>query len=223
MGGWKNMTRDDFCRQHWKYYLILEQDFLATERFVSFDLGDDYLYDTATHKNLENSQVYSVEFVKQYQTICSEVDVIMKSICTELGQSADCIHDYAKHILTQWPDLIKQKVQLEDFQLQPFMNWIYNSTKKSTLDWWVPYNNIKHERIVNFKQANLKNVLNALAGLYILELYLVKYIGDRDKEIDVPDDRSKLFEIVNFTTKSTILGRNAFAVTTEDIDAIVGK
>ena len=216
------MTRDEFCKQHWKYYLILERDFLSTERFLSFDLGDDYLYDSTTHINPENSKAYSVEFVKQYQAICSEVDVIMKSICTEFGQSADCIHDYAKYILTQWPGLTKQIVQMEDIQLQPFMNWIYDPTKKSTLDWWVPYNEVKHERIVNFRQANLKNVLNALAGLYILELYLVKYIGDRDKVIDVPDDKSKLFEIVNFTTKSTVIDRNTYAIESEEIDAMIG-
>ena len=59
-------------------------------------------------------------------------------------------------------------------------------------DWWSPYNRVKHERIDNFRNANLKNVANALAGLYILELYLVKFIGNRDRDLDVPNDISKL-------------------------------
>lgn len=34
-----------------------------------------------------------------------------------------------------------------------------------------------HARLENLRMANLKNVLNALSGLYVLENYFVKYIG----------------------------------------------
>lgn len=48
------MNRDDFCRLHWSYYLVLEKDFLDTERYISFDLGDNYLYDSHKTKDVPN-------------------------------------------------------------------------------------------------------------------------------------------------------------------------
>lgn len=68
------MNRDDFCRLYWSYYLVLEKDFLDTERYISFDLGDNYLYDSHTIHDYGNSGAFSNEFVKQYQAICSEVE-----------------------------------------------------------------------------------------------------------------------------------------------------
>ena len=76
---------DEFCKYHWEYYLVLEKDFLETERYISFDLGDNYLYDDRETTNIGNSMTFSNEYIKQYQTICSEIDVVMKSICNELG------------------------------------------------------------------------------------------------------------------------------------------
>jgi len=78
--------------------------------------------------------------------------------------------------------------------LQPFRNWSNRTTYKSP-DWWGPYNEVKHDRINNLKKANLKNVVNALAGLYVLEMYLVKYIGNGDNDYDVPNDISRLFKM----------------------------
>lgn len=180
------MNRDDFCRLHWSYYLVLEKDFLDTERYISFDLGDNYLYDSHTIHDYGNSGAFSNEFVKQYQAICSEVDVVLKTICKELsGITANNMPAYTDLVLKKWKTLSEQKVRMNTIELQPFKNW-KPSPSYSAPDWWTPYNRVKHERLENFRKANLKNVMNALAGLYILESYLVKYIGDRDKTEDVP-------------------------------------
>ena len=69
---------------------------------------------------------------------------------------------------------------------------------------------VKHQRLENFKKANLKNVANALAGLYILELYFVKFIGNRDNVLDVPNNISKLFELVEFQTNNTVVGNGLY-------------
>ena len=81
------MNRDEFCKLHWSYYLVLEKDFLDTERYISFEFGDNYLYDSHQIIDYGNSNTFSNEFVKQYQAICSEIDVILKSICKELGNT----------------------------------------------------------------------------------------------------------------------------------------
>lgn len=215
------MTRDEFCRLHWSYYLVLEKDFLDTERYISFDFGDNYLYDSQhTVTDCANSTTFSNEFVKQYQAICSEVDVILKSICKELGNtSANSMPDYTNLILNQWSNLPNQKVRMNVIELQPFKNWSPNPVYNSP-DWWSPYNRVKHERLENFRDANLKNVANALAGLYILESYLVKFIGDRDNDLDIPNDISKLFELINFQTNNTVAGHGLYLATSQDIASL---
>ena len=214
------MNRDEFCRLHWSYYLLLEKDFRSIERYISFDLGDNYLYDSHTITDFGNSNTFSNEFVKQYQAICSEIDVILKSICRELGRTkATCMPDYTDIILNQWKNLPNQKVKMNMIELQPFSNW-KGSPQYTAPDWWGTYNHVKHERLTNFKDANLKNVVNSLAGLYILESYLAKYIGDRDKTKDVPNDISKLFGLVNFPTNDTVVGYESYLAISQEIKAL---
>ena len=207
------MNRDEFCKYHWEYYLVLEKDFLETERYISFDLGDNYLYDDRETTNIGNSMTFSNEYIKQYQTICSEIDVVMKSICNELGNSsADNIKGYTPVILSKWSNITQQKVKIRDIELQPFMNWKDEPNYKSP-DWWKPYNKVKHY----YKMANLKNVLNSLAGLFILENYFIKYIGDRDNDMDVPNDISKMFKMINFDTREEVVGKNSYVTSDGDI------
>ena len=217
------MNRDDFCRLHWSYYLVLEKDFLDTERYISFDFGDNYLYDSHTIHDYGNSGAFSNEFVKQYQAICSEVDVVLKTICKELsGITENNMPAYTDLVLKKWKTLSEQKVRMNTIKLQPFKNW-KPSLSYSAPDWWTPYNRVKHERLENFRKANLKNVMNALAGLYILESYLVKYIGDRDKTEDVPNDISNLFELIDFHTNVEVRGRQLYSITQQKIDEILTK
>lgn len=212
------MTRDDFCKYHWAYYLVLERDLLKVEQYISFELGNNYLYNKPTYFDAENSNVFSNEFVKQYQAICSEIDVVLKTICKELANvSVDNMKTgYTPIILQYWPDIVLQKVKIKDFELQPFVNW--NQSPYKSPDWWSLYNQVKHKRLSHYKNANLKNVLNALAGLYILENYLVRYIGTRDDDLDVPNDKSQLFAMKSFSTVNTVIGRELYVATTKDID-----
>lgn len=215
------MTRDEFCDIHWDYYLVLEKDFLEVERYVAFALGDDYLYDGHAPSSPENSGCFSNEFVKQYQAICSEVDVILKSICTEVSNqsSANTMKTYSEEVLVKWPDLAARKVKFKRIELQPFMNWKKGANYHAP-DWWPLYNDVKHKRMENYKKANLKNTLNALAGLYLLEIYLVKFIGDRDSVPDVPNDISKLFEAIDFHTKDTVIGKEEYLMNDDDMAEI---
>ena len=145
------------------------------------------------------------------------MDVILKSICKELGnQNANRMDiGYTPTILTKWPKIKEQKVRFRDIQLEPLSSWMDNPYQSP--NWWSPYNDVKHERIRNYKSANLKNVLNALAGLFILENYFVKFIGDRDNDMDVPNDVSSLFEMIEFETREKVIGRDIYDITPQDI------
>lgn len=208
-----SLTREEFCKYHWSYYLVLEKDFLEIERYVTFDLGNNFLYDDNESNDKGNSECFSNEFIKQYQAICSEVDVILKSICKEFdnNSSANDMKNYTAEILNCWPEIVQQKVKIKDIELQPFSNWSGSEEEEYTSPaWWAPYNKVKHNRLSNYRNANLKNTLNALAGLYILEQYFVKYIGDRDNAREVPDDTSKIFEMIDFPTKEKVIGKDIY-------------
>lgn len=220
------MTRNEFCKSHWNYYMVLEKDFLNTERYLSFDLGDNYLYDGNSPTDLANSKAFSVEYIKQYLAICSEIDVILKSICGELGDVAsDTMLAYTSTILGNsfWQNIINQRVMFYDMELCPFANWSTNP--HNSPDWWSPYNGVKHKRLKNEKEANLKNVVNSLAGLFALENYLVKYIDNKITptdlaNIDVPDDKSKAFEMLNWKTRWSVIGHNTYDIPEHEINAM---
>ncbi len=220
------MTREEFCKSHWEYYMVLEKDFLEIERYVAFELGENNLYITPLDDSIDkgNSECFSNEFIKQYQAICSEADVIFKSICYEINpaSTADKMGHYTSEILFAWPTITQQRVKAKDTELKPFQNWTMATSghDMQSPDWWTPYNKVKHERLQNYRKANLKNTLNALAGLYILEQYLVKFIGNRDGTRDVPNDVSKLFTMIDYSTRDTVIGKEMYRIREDEIDAM---
>lgn len=237
------MNRDDFCRVYWDYFLVLEKDMLNIERYVSFDLGDNAVYDSSNCSDFGNSLCFSNEFVKQYQTICSEVDVILKTICREImcSSTASNMTHYTEIVLkhqNMWNGLPLQdvKIQKTGIILKPFSNWRCSPNYHAP-DWFPIYNHVKHDRTNHSRDANLKNTLNALAGLYLLEVYFVKYIADRDNNIlkhknewsydsdipDVPNDTSKLFEAIDFQTRYRVTGRDIYSIPNDLIDTLVNK
>lgn len=56
------------------------------------------------------------------------------------------------------------------------------------------YNRVKHGRSSNYKEANLENVLYALASLYLLEEYLHKKVI-LEGEVDFISPESNLFTL----------------------------
>ena len=198
------MTLESFYNNHWKYYLVLEEDFLKTQRYVEIDLGDDISYITNTNvKNIGNSRTFSIEYVKQYQAICSELETISKIICEYLGNS-DCknIKEYTEVILDNYGDITSEVVEVltsKHFQLRPYEEWTKGKKYKSPT-WWKIYNEVKHNRAKNYENANLKNVISALSGLYLLELYFLRKLS-KEGEGYILDDQSELFNVIGWKTR----------------------
>ena len=206
-------TRDEFLQRYWSYYLLLEKDFLDTERYLTIDEL--------------NFKAYSNEYIKQYQTICSEIDVIAKSFCKELDSHfrGSTIDAYCKTIIDNNSNFSSRVVNVKnrDIKIIPWQNWNYtietqqNGTDRLVVtnpDWWKKYNKIKHNRTtVNdetqlpyYKLANQKNTLYALAALYQLELYYYRTLHSTHFA-DKPDmpPQSKIFEIENWGNRWVVL------------------
>ena len=62
-----------FIKNYWQYFRELEDEILATRRYVDFQ-SDNY-------------GTFSVEYLKLYQAICSEIDVIGKAMAEEVDSN----------------------------------------------------------------------------------------------------------------------------------------
>ena len=62
-----------FIKSYWDYYLEIENQFLESKKFVAFAKT--------------NEKTFSVEYLKLYQAVCSEIDVVGKEIACAVDSS----------------------------------------------------------------------------------------------------------------------------------------
>lgn len=160
--------------QFWSHYLSLEN---------SLKEISDYI---AIHE--DNDKSYSFKNMQLYFAVCTDIDSILKHIRSNLNlepvKQPNMGH-HRKMLLKHFPiigqvkvflDISNEKRTLQPFKLLP--------NEDESFEWWSAYNDVKHQRPEKFNQANIKNLLNALAALHILNLlyalslkedYLINY------------------------------------------------
>lgn len=189
------MTRDEL-NAYWRYYLLLEKRFVKATSFV--ELCDD------------NYSTYSIEFHNQIITIGSELDTFFKEFCGYNLNDYKSITDYADKLLNQnaYSNIVSEKIRIcneYNLNIMPFDGWNSSSAKQS-LPFWQTYDNLKHGRKLNMKEANLENSVKILGALFLLEMK--SFYDMEDGFPDVPDVESELFKLDwNFKWKSM---NNAF-------------
>lgn len=184
------MTRKEFLQHYWQYYLVLEEKFRNTLNYVELDQ--------------RNSSSFSNEYALLLQSIGAELDNFFKVYCGYLSSERRTINDYCTFVLSDYPDIVNQKVLIpeRDIELQPYRGWNASQPSQSLI-FWDSFCKIKHGRYANIEEANQKNVLNMLAALYLLEMkYLSKIAQDKP---DVPDRKSDLFELKEWSYKYLVL------------------
>lgn len=175
------MDKVQFTNFYWKYYIHLENEFINTTEFVMLDEN--------------NFETFSIEYQKLLLAIGSECEIIFRELC---GFASD---DTSKNI-ADFRDEIKSS-NLMDLNnhvhimgvsslssIEPFGETWPNQTPT----WWREYNNVKHGRTLNYKKANLENVLYTLASLYLLEEYLHRKVRKQNEE-DFIRPESNLFAL----------------------------
>ena len=159
-----------------------------------------YLYIAKTAVVL--SPLLFLSFLMQYnlilQAICAEVDVVIKRLCLEYDNSIDVnnMGQYIELINSKDAEFKNTKVELNLYNIEilPWENIGYRNKKNEVICpyWWNGYINVKHKRLLfskagnkfninarNLKQANQKNVLGALAGLFVLEMKCLEKMRER--------------------------------------------
>ena len=112
----------EFVKSFWSYYLELERQFLETKRYVEFSEN--------------NSKAYSVEYLKLYQAICSEIDTVGKEIAADVvsGFVVDTntnIKRWGYNLQKVFGNIKDDAVIFYDtYTVKPFENWVYEEYDK---------------------------------------------------------------------------------------------
>jgi hypothetical protein len=125
---------------HWSLFQVIDEDLHAFSRHVEFAEA--------------NYSVYSVDLLRLYLSICSEVDVIGKLLCTRIGatlrERPDMV-DYRKHLKRAYPNLSGLKITIRPLALSvvPWDAW----NQDANPEWWKKHQFVKHQRDQYFPDA----------------------------------------------------------------------
>ena len=151
---------------HWKYFLALDNDFGVLSRYIE--------------PCAENFNTYSLEIARLLMAASQECDVMLKRLCEKEGTSSVGNEKSYREVLTKkLPSFSETKINITQFQLEftPYQSW-GNTT---TPEWWTANNKIKHHRATDYGEANLKNLMGAISGLLVANIY---YHRDKRREDD---------------------------------------
>lgn len=143
-------------------YLLIEND--LKEIFKYIDPNDTNL-DTFSIKNYE----LLLRACTEFETNAKLILFANKYPRSIIPNPKLCINDYFR--INAIAKLNEYKVHLNFWTpnnktLSPFSNW--NTITYNSLTWYKAYNNVKHHRSTYFHEANLENVINAVAGVFII-------------------------------------------------------
>ena len=142
----------------WQYFLVLETDLDSTVRYVE--------------PAEENYATFSTEFSRILLSASSELDVVCRVLSKRVQATAKPRNftQLRKIILSEYPELPSLQVHVPRYGLAfaPLAAWLTQETP----NWWRSYNDVKHKRYRHFADANLRNALNSMGGLFVIELYL---------------------------------------------------
>ena len=158
---------------HWNYFLSIESDLIELSRFIEFDK--------------RNYKCFSVEMARLLMAASAEVDIVCKQLCLSVNptSAADSINQYRQEIVRAFPMIPSFEVLAHRYGLilKPWVNW---RRPNNPPYWWTAYNKTKHHRHTEYHRACLKNVLNAVSGLFVVCLYLYKEKAEQSQLIPSP-------------------------------------
>ena len=192
--------------------LVIGRAVFGNKRYVEFDY-------------INNGRTYSIEYLKLFQAVCSEIDVVGKALAKELYNSFAAtkntgINEWWFNITTNDSTTLERSIFFGERELQPWKNFIVirNANegvkkyvlgdKAKTPSWWNDYNSVKHNRTgrfekhsLNYSKANLRNLVYAFAALFSLEIKLLETMRKDENDMVSTSMESRVFtEEVSFYT-----------------------
>lgn len=170
--------------QHWNYFCYLAEKLDETRNYVYHGITEKQ---DGTYQ-LVHANVFSDAFKQMIILAASEFEIIGKTICVELGDTADNIIGISKTILEHFPNIIKTEISSMFWVDTPLGQWTVSENGKCEgLDWWRAYNALKHDEHDSYKQASLRNAVNSVGALFVVDLYLMYLItGSLSMALELP-------------------------------------
>ena len=158
--------RVDTMNLYWSVYENLESEVLALANSIMFD--DSQL------------KVYSLKIGDLIVRCAVEIESISKELYLQEGGKilkrdlyfdTDCLDLLVK----KW-NIDKKKLHVSSSKMDfsssnLILTPLEKSNQRGKCQWKKAYQAIKHNRAISLKQANIRNLLNVLGALYILNLY----------------------------------------------------
>jgi len=154
----------------WNEYVYLEDDFIESIRYLPLVPAHYEVWSTHFADLIIRIGSVFDSFLKRaiFCELLDDVDGIGQ--CREKYNSNKIINikDY-QHIFESFYDLSSKDVyNLHTFEpVTPFSEWVNDV---GSLGWWKAYTKLKHDRFVNKEVATLEKTLNALGGLFLLNI-----------------------------------------------------
>lgn len=156
---------------YWNIYQRLEKELIELSDVIFIDDAQINVYsmkiaDLLMRTCVEIEAISKKLYVDNGGTITDEKKMYFDKVCIELLERKWLLSK--KVVLVTCPTLYLKKK--ENRILTPLLH--ANIFGDGSADWAIAYQAIKHSRINNLSQGNIKLFLHALAALYILNLYL---------------------------------------------------
>ena len=153
---------NQFEKSYWQYFLELEEQFLSTKRYVTFDQA--------------NFKTFSSEFLKLLEAICSEIDVVGKEIAHQIDSDfkiTDGNVDIQKwwYKIQDWyrEDTLEPIKLMDEIDFSPWAEYQIEEfvdkrgatrhrlvSYSKTPYWWTSYNKVKHSRTLDDPETQEK-------------------------------------------------------------------
>jgi len=165
------MKRNTF-EMYWSYYLSIEEMFRRTSQYIS-------------HTE-DNQHAYSDEFTKIILLSCSEVDSLLKLLCSCKGVSKKGKY----YNMSMYADVLQNTKDIKEYAyctqsstvshgviVFPFKE-ICTTKQYGGLSWWSDYQSLKHNRLLNAKKGNLFNATSAVVAQYLILRFLIDFLDE---------------------------------------------
>jgi len=165
--------------QEFNYFLALEAELESSFNYIE--------------PNKQNYKCYGAKYASLLNAVSVEFETTAKTLIHTLKPSAKVgsISQIKSELLSLFPKIGENKVQITRIgktTVKPFENW-----SNSKLEWWTSYTELKHNRVKNYHEANLKNLLSAMSSLLVLLIYLERF---RDKTKKLRTERVFWMEVM---------------------------
>jgi hypothetical protein len=171
--------------KRWSFVQSLQEDLLATSRYVEF--------------HADNRKSFSLAFDKIILAAGSEINSIFEELVQSEKENLN-IGKARDHILPKMPLITSTEARLVTSEypvLKPWENW-----GTVNPEWWsLGYNKLKHERSKHYRDATLEYALLSVAGLLILTIHAHRLTTGQNASINAFAGR-QIFEISNPSTVS---------------------